>query len=553
MLAAINHPAQSIAWRTLMIARSLVLVFASLAQSVAVATDVLSQVESVTVYPSGATVTRIADVALSAGLNEVRLVGLANSIDVDRLQVEVVADNVRIGGINVHTEQEREAYDVEIAAVRTQIEALTARINAADDSSNAAKLRLKFLDGIAQGYAKEAWFEGSRGSANTSSWLAALELLQNGSEDASRLIRDNDAKKAAFSKDLSVLQRTLTDLRGGSLASTVVELTLTANRAMRTTIRLYYFQEDATWAPRYESRLDSNSGKLQLAQQAVIAQETDEDWGNVQMILSTSEPGGELMAPELESEFLALYDPAPRQQAKRRRTAGAPSADSFMMEEVVVTGVRRVDVGNFAVSYDIPGRISVANNADNAVTVDLARFDFDTELVTQIVPRESTKAFLAARFTYDKSVPLYGSDMAVYVDGVYAGSTMMPTALPQSEILLPMGQDRRIDVKSVSQGDATGKDGIVRKQRTETTDYVFEITNRRDSASYVEVMDRYPVARDDDIEVDVPRSATQADAQDIDDQPGLLMWRKTLDPGETWRIRHQYTIRYPAKSILARQ
>lgn len=220
------------------------------------------------------------------------------------------------------------------------------------------------------------------------------------------------------------------------------------------------------------------------------------------------------------------------------------------IEEMVVSGSRIAKVGNFAVNYEIPGGSSVPNDSDEAVTLDLASFRFDTELVTRIVPRASTQAFLTARFTYNESVPLYRSDMRVFVDGVFAGFSEMPTALPKAEVLLPMGQDRRVEVKAESQGGEDGSGGIISRRKTEVTDYVFEITNRRDRPSIVEVLDRIPVARNREIDVDVPRTATQPSERDLDDQPGLIMWHNTLGAGESWRIRHQYTVTYPEKYEL---
>jgi uncharacterized protein (TIGR02231 family) len=534
-----------------MLIRKAVLYWFVFSVPVAQAADLASRIDAVTVYPGGATVTRIASASLVAGSNEIRLTGLVNSINAETLQVEVMDDGVQVGQIKVGTEQQRDAYDAEVTAVQEQIDTLKSRIGAVDDSSAAAKLRLQFLEGIAQGYAKEAWFEGSRGTADVESWRAALELLQSGSEDANRLIRDNEVKKADFAKDLSVLERKLADLRGGSLATSVVELALDAERTTQADIRLRYFQHGAYWSPIYQARLDSDAKSLQLTQQAEVNQQTDEDWTNVQLVLSTSEPVGDLIAPELDSEFLDLYEPQPERAVLMQR---APQADApAAVEEIMVTGGRIEKIGQFAVSYEVPGRTTISNDSDDAVTVDLSSDSFDAELVTQVVPRRSTQAYLAARFDYDKSLPLNGGRMAVFVDGVFAGNTQMPTALPKSEVVLPMGQDRRVEVKSETQGGQVGEEGIVSKRKTETTDYVFEVTNRRASPSYVEVMDLYPVARNEDIEVEVPRTATAVDQRNIDDEPGLVKWKKTLAPGETWRIRHQYTISYPSDSILSRQ
>ena len=231
-----------------------------------------------------------------------------------------------------------------------------------------------------------------------------------------------------------------------------------------------------------------------------------------------------------------------------------PAADEAMIEDVMVTAERTgADVGNFAVNYAIPGRTSVLNDSDEAVTLDIAAFNFDTTLVTQVVPRSSTQAFLAARFTHDEPVPLYGSDMRVFVDGVFVGMSFMPTALPRAEVLLPMGQDRRVEVRSESQGGEGGSSGFIGRRRSEVTDFVFEITNRRNRPTYVEVLDRIPVARNRDIDIEVGDDATPPDETDLDDQPGLMRWQKTLAAGEAWRIRHQYTVSYPGDRVLVGQ
>lgn len=534
--------------------------FASLAllatlPALATADDLRSRVDAVTVYPFGATVTRVATVTLAAGVTDLRMTGLVRSIDANNLQVEVAGDGIQIGQVSFGAEQQREEFNEDIVALQADIHALNRQITEIDDASNAAKLRLTFLEGIAQGYAKEASVEGGRGTADVNTWRAALELIQTETVSANRMIRDNEDEKVELLKDLSVMKRNLAQLRGDTLATAVVEFSVNAPRALDTEIRLHYFQEIARWAPRYEARLDSNDGTLRLTQQAEVYQETDEDWSDVQLVLSTSRPSGQLVAPELRSEFLDIAEPAPAPARQRSTAHLMQQADmDAPLEEIVVTGSPpRAQVGSFAVNYEVPGRTSISNATDDAVTVELSRLTFDTDLVTQVVPRRSTQAFLAARFVYDRPQPLYSGEMAVFVDGVFSGVTQMPTALPQSDVVLPMGQDRRVEVTSESQGGQGGTSGLVGRRRTEVTDYVFEINNRRGAASAVEVLDRIPVSRNRDVEVEVPRTATPPDERDLDDQPGLLMWKRELGPGESWRIRHQYSISYPAKFVLVRQ
>ena len=115
-----------------------------------------------------------------------------------------------------------------------------------------------------------------------------------------------------------------------------------------------------------------------------------------------------------------------------------------------------------------------------------------------------------------------------------------------------MGADRRVEVRAINQGEDRGKGGIINRKQTETTNYLFEISNRRQNATVVEVLDRYPSARNRDIEVDIARDATAPTETDVDNKPGVVLWRKSLAANESWRIQHKYTVTYPAGKRLSR-
>ena len=116
-----------------------------------------------------------------------------------------------------------------------------------------------------------------------------------------------------------------------------------------------------------------------------------------------------------------------------------------------------------------------------------------------------------------------------------------------------MGLDRRIEVSVRDQGPRKDEGGFIGRRKEERTDYVYEIANRRGSATEVEVLDRYPTAVDQAIEVTIPRQATPPTERDYDGKPGLVLWRKTLGAGETWRVNHQYEVSYPADKKIAPQ
>ncbi len=516
----------------------------------AAAVEVSSRVDAATVYPAGATITRVASVRLDSGETEIVVGGLVRGIGAADLRVEIDAPGASIGQIDIDQQQRSEAYDAEVRRLTDAIAGVNRQIAAVNDDNRSQQLKIRFLETMASAPADAE----TPAASNPANWAAALEALGGGSAAAFERMRANGVRLEELQRELGKLQRELADTRGGSLASSRVTVTASSPTAQQATLKLHYFREEAGWRPVYEARLDSDAAALTLVQQANVTQYTDESWRGINLTLSTSTPGEALAAPELDSRFLYLREPEPKRRAVMSRAETAQAAGDLALDEIMVTGARPpARIGSYAVSYDIPGRVDIANETDEEQTYDLATYRFEPALVTQVVPRQSGEAFLAARFDYDGQAPLFESSMRVFVDGVYAGTATMPDALPGRELTLPMGQDRRVEVEVVDRGEQRGNRGIVSRRRTETTDFVFSIANRRGSATEVEVLDLYPVARDDAIEVDVPRAATEPGERDVDGRPGVVSWRRTLAAGESWEIRHIYTVSYPADRTLVEQ
>lgn len=302
--------------------------------------SVSSKIDAVVIYGSGATVTRITEVPVKAGNNQVQFTGLSTQIDPRRFQLEVVGDGVQPGQIRFDEVQQTDAYSARVQALQRAIDEQQAIGSAIADAIETARLELKFLDGIAAGYAKESWGVAARGQADVSSWRGALQVLAEGSESARSNIRKKEREQREAEKELSRLQRELDATRGRRAESLNVAVVLRAERAGTVQVKLHYFMGQAYWSPQYEARLDSEAGTLNLLQKAVVAQTTDEDWPNARLTLSTSQPSAELIAPDVGSEFIDLLEvlrPEPRRFAQRI-TMESQAALGDMVEEISVAG-----------------------------------------------------------------------------------------------------------------------------------------------------------------------------------------------------------------------
>ncbi len=60
------------------------------------------------------------------------------------------------------------------------------------------------------------------------------------------------------------------------------------------------------WNWQYEARLDSQKKTVALVRQAQLQQGTGEDWSNIELTISTSQPSLNATTPALTSLFLNL-------------------------------------------------------------------------------------------------------------------------------------------------------------------------------------------------------------------------------------------------------
>ena len=511
-----------------------------------------SSIDGVTVYARGADVTRLARVSLEPGANVVTLEGLPGNIDLGRASAAVADPRVELRSIRLDVREERDAYDAEVRRLEAAIAEVNDTIEAIDDGIAAADLQLKFLEGLSQEYAGRERSGAAAGQADVASWQQAMDSIGAGASGALEKKRAGRKARREAEKDLSALQRELEDKRGRRADSAVLLITLESPAALATELRVTYFQWRAGWRSSYAAHLDSDASELRLTHEAEVGQTTSEGWQDVELTLSTGNPGGGMQAPGQDSEFLDLNEPTFMERAADALgRQGLRLPEGLALEEVAVSAAMVQSPTRYAAVYRAPGRADIDNSADREQAIPLAEHRFGVALVTRATPRQEARAYLTARFALDSETPLFGGPMRVFVDGAYAGLADIPDLLPGAEVVLPMGVDRQVEVLAIDQGGEKASEGFISTRNTELTDYLIEIVNRHSRASAVEVIDYYPVPRDERIQVSVPRSATPPDERDLNDRPGVLAWRKDLAPGERWRIAHQYEVSYPKDTELS--
>src|SRR5215475_10217274 len=286
--------------------------------------DVTSAVDAVTVYPDGASVTRVVTLDLPAGDNTLVAKDFPLTLDPTSLRVEGEGGaKLTVGSID--TRPPRPVPPANLSEIDKHIEALKdERVNL-EDAVGAATARRKFAERFAE--ASPAGL-GEKGEARPlSEWRAAFGAVSEEVAASNTAIRDAQRKQREIDREIARLE---SERSAKPPAKLEVRIDLASQAATKATLRVTYTVRNARWTPLYDARLDTGAKDrkpaLELVRRAEITQSTGEDWSNVTLGVSTVRMSRGGSAPELAS-LIVQYPPPPRPAVPLGALGGAAERD----------------------------------------------------------------------------------------------------------------------------------------------------------------------------------------------------------------------------------
>jgi uncharacterized protein (TIGR02231 family) len=536
-----------------LVTTSLVIV-AALAALPAQAADVdaSSAIDAVTVYPDGASVTRLITLDLPSGDNTLVAKDFPLTLDPSSLRVEGEAGaKLTIGAID--TRPPRAAPPVNLPELDKRIEALKDERANLDGAINAATARRKFAERFAE--TSPAGL-GEKGEARPiAEWRAAFAAVADEVASADSAIRDAERKQRDIDRDIARLE---SDRAQKPPRKLEVRIDLATAAATRATLRVTYTVRNARWAPLYDARLDTGAKErkpaLELVRRAEITQSTGEDWSNVALAVSTVRTARGGSAPELNS-LIVQYPQPPRpmggvsslSDAKlRAMPAPMPSAaPPEQFDKVAEEQQAAAEVGGFQVMSKIPGRVSVGAS-EGAKSLRVSTATIAPDLAVRAVPVTDPTAFLEASFKQGEDAPLLPGRVAIYRDGVFVGRGQMAGAGKDETVRLGFGADDKVKIeRSVVKRNEGSAGLIVTTSKTDERSFKTSVRNGHDFPIKIAIEDQLPVSENEDIVVEMLQATTAPTATNLRDKRGVLEWVFEAKPGEVRDIAFAWRVRWP--------
>jgi uncharacterized protein (TIGR02231 family) len=510
--------------------------------------DAASAVDAVTVYPDGASVTRLITAELAPGDNTLVANDFPLTLDPSSLRVEGEAGaKLTIGAID--TRPPRAAPPVNLPELDKRIEALKDERGNLAGAINAAAARRKFAERFAESSPAGL---GEKGEARPiDEWCAAFAAVAEEVANADTAIRAAERKQRDIDREIARLEA---DRAAKPPAKLEVRIDLAANAATRVTLRVTYSVRNARWLPLYDARLDTGAKDrkpaLELVRRAEITQSTGEDWSNVALAVSTVRTARGGSAPDLNS-LIVQYPQPPRSLAQgtvsdmaKLRSAPAPMAAESAAQRADEQQAA-AEVGGFQVMFRIPGRVSVGAG-EGARSLRVSTATIAPDLAIRSAPVRDPTAFLEASFKQGEDAPLLPGRVAIYRDGVFVSRGQMAAASKDETVRLGFGADDKVSIERAVVKRNEGSAGlIVTTSKTDERAFKTSVRNGHDFPIRIAIEDQLPVSENEDIVVDMLPSTTPPTATNVRDRRGVLEWAFEAKPGEARDIMFAWRVRWP--------
>ncbi|MEW5845130.1 MAG: DUF4139 domain-containing protein [Bacteroidota bacterium] len=331
------------------------------------AVEVNSNITDVVIYLDAASITRKAQVNLPEGRTKISFTGLSPYIDFKTISIKT-PEGVSIESIN-HSNNylSKKVKNEEAEMLSKKLTDLEAQQKAISTSIGVVNEEINFLNDNRSISGKNEAVSVQTLKDASSFYGSRIKELRFRSLELSEQLNEINKKTEETRRQLSIINS-----KPNSPTGEIEVLLETSSPKNEVPIVVSYLVKNAGWFPRYDIKANSLDRPITLVYKANIRQETKEDWKNVKVKLTNSEPNVSGVAPALKPYLLNYGLQPPRYgkivnvvQGRVTDTQGNPLPGT----NIVISGT---SIGTIA---DTDGKYSINIPTDaNSLTFSMLGF-----------------------------------------------------------------------------------------------------------------------------------------------------------------------------------
>lgn len=535
-------------------------------------------ITSVVVYLTGVEIVHQKNVSLQPGRNELHFVGLTSKLVPKSIQFTATGD-------------------VALLAISNRIDYLfgqkknDARLKQLNDSLEMMNDAMATTQGMIEAYEKEkAMLDANRSIGGSDKGVANAELKLNADFYFARTVEINSELVKLRRKE-SNQQEIVTRLSwqvneanqrtNPPMGEIIILVNVGGAAKIDSKVELHYVASNAGWAPSYDLIAEDVGKNIDLKYRAKVFNNTNVDWKDVKMKLSTSDPmksaaapmltkwalsfdngvynfrhdlnpnynynyGGVEQQKSLESQNLANSAPAPAQPGKYNQEATFDFENQ--MKTAPTVQYNQIQVSELSAEFEIKTPYDIPADGKPYI-VDVTSYNLPATFQYSCVPKMEKEAFLLARITGWEDLELVEGQANVYFGGTYVGQSYIYTRSVDDTLDLSFGRDQKLVVTRTKLKEFNNEKSSATTKK-ETYSYEINVKNTRKIPVTVKLEDQIPVSQDAEIIVE----ATDISKGVLDPATGIITWNMTIPPGETQKVTLTYSVKYPkSKSVKTKK
>jgi len=501
-----------------------------------------SRISSVTVYADRVEVVRKAGLVVASGERVLDFCGLPASLIDSSVQVwDTGPATATLEGVSVGLEPPADIPEGKVAELEEKLEGLEDERKVCGEKKKGVEKRIKMLASVEPGapvYKEKVEFADPVSIEGISKTVSEkLRAAYSEKRELERKIADLDRRADAVKRELEKIRRPA----GGRTKCVSANISVTNPGNLE--LNFSYLTPGAGWGPIYDIRALPGEGKVEIDGYAQIVQRTGEDWKDVKLSVSTARPRVGGTPPGLRPIYLQFAEPARdklmrkasrTEDALAEKSAPAP-AETESEAHLATAAVRSAGT---AVVFEMEGRKTVPSDGEPHKTPIFVE-KLDARFMCSAWPEARQAAYLRAKVKNTSGHPFVGGKANVFMGSSFVGATRLDNWADTEEKIISLGVDKGVRVERRLAGK---QEKEFFSTKTITYKYEIEVRNFKDKTVTMEVFDRVPVSRHEDIEVElksmVPRPVKKR-------EDGVVEWRMKLEAGQTEKIVFSYEVSFP--------
>lgn len=537
---------------------------------------VSSTINAVTVFLTGGEVQREAKVNVSKGRNKLIFTGISTVADNKSVQFNADSDYTLVSISNEIDYLNAAQNNSRINTIRDSIKLLN------NERQNLYNEKAAYQD-EQELLRKNNAIKGEKANLSVEELSSMAEYYRSRMMELYKTISKYDREIQVHNNLITRYNSQLSELNyKETIKSNQLVIIIDVDQAKSMNVDLKYIVSNCGWQANYDLEADNVKENITLRYKAKVYNNTGNDWNDVKMVLSTSDPNISASAPNLTPWYLNQYTynytddfnqqadgyvvPQNRQYKQYYNNASVPqmnqNLDGFTFGNG--DGVGGNGVGNIGTTSPVSfttievSQLSTEFQIDKAYTipsdskpylVDIIEHSLKATYSHKAVPKLDKDAFLLANIVGWEKLELVPGPTQVYFADNYVGQSYINTSNVGDTLRLSFGRDKKIIVDRKLLEEFSDKK-VVGSNRKDRYTYQITIKNNHEIPVQINLLDQIPISQDSDISV----SVEEISMAEMNEETGILKWVMSLQPGESKSVKLGFEIKYPKdKNIRVKQ